>query len=155
MAQQIKPLSQERIGRALRALGINKMMVDEKLGFLFIWGKHPSSNLLALVTVGMKGAEQGNPVLAVLGRIIGLAPTDPNELLARANEWNKSMPWPRAYVVEGKLWVDYRVDLKEGVSESQLRNFLETFFASLSLFFTWIEGEDVLESPFTEPRLLG
>ncbi|AEV15121.1 hypothetical protein TCCBUS3UF1_710 [Thermus sp. CCB_US3_UF1] len=152
MVQPVEPLTAERIGRALKAMGL-KVLVNEDGEFLVLFKKDPSANPMALVNVAPQGS--ANQVLAVIALVKGHPPMEPEELLAKANEWNGTRRWPRALVRGGELLLDYHVDLEEGVTEAQLRNFLATAFSGIGQFLLWIEGGDDLEDLFRTLGLLG
>ncbi|MEN2981680.1 MAG: YbjN domain-containing protein [Thermus sp.] len=144
MHQPVEPLTAERIGRALKAMGLKVLVSQDEDGeFLVLFKKDLSAGPMALVNVALQGS--ANQVLAITALVKGHPPMEPAELLARANEWNTTKRWPRAFVKGGELLVDYHLDLEEGVTEAQLRNFLTTAFSGIGQFLLWMEEGDGLE----------
>uniref|UniRef100_A0A7C5RE15 YbjN domain-containing protein n=1 Tax=Thermus caliditerrae TaxID=1330700 RepID=A0A7C5RE15_9DEIN len=136
MNGQMEPLSQERIDRHLKRMGL-KVLKNPEDGQSLVLLKE-DTRATALVVVAAEGSD--SHILSVIAKIENVPPLGTEELLKRANDWNNEHRWPRAFVGEGGLYADFHVDLEKGVSEEQLRNFLLTAFLSLSRLLRWLEG---------------
>lgn len=152
MNAQVEPLSQRRIERHLRQMGLRALQAPEGHSMVLL-RTDEGSRVMALVVVAADGTS--NQVLSVVAKIEGALQLNPKDLLERANAWNKERRWPRVFVREGELYADYHVDLEKGVTEEQLRNFLDTAFLGLDLFLRWLEGRSEPDLGSLLRRLLG
>ncbi len=80
------------------------------------------------------------------------------EALGKANEWNATRRWPRAFVKDGHFFLDFHLDLEKGVHKELLKDVVATVLAGVSQFLLWLGGngeEDTVAGyPFAE-RWLG
>lgn len=141
----IGPLSRQRVGEVLRELGL-RFLTDADGDFVLLC-KEDAANSMAMVMVSVQGSE--DEILAIQAMVQNAPPLSSGEALGKANEWNATRRWPRAFVKDGHFFLDFHLDLEKGVHKELLKDVVATVLAGVSQFLLWLGGngeEDTLRA---------
>ncbi|RMH55861.1 MAG: hypothetical protein D6684_06575 [Deinococcus-Thermus bacterium] len=92
----------------------------------------PQGEAMALVVVGWQ-----KEVLVVQARVEGLEGVS----TLQTNAWNAQRRWPRAWVQEGRVHLDFQVLLWGDLGRGLLASILLPVIAAIGEFLEWIEQE--------------
>lgn len=129
----IRPLSREYVRETLREFGLNVLTDSDGDLLVILADKRVRGKAFMAFTVGPGG------VLGYIGQVQSV-PLDEATALLKANEWNARRRWPRAFVRDGELYLDYHWDLEHGIHPGLLRDLLLSVISGTAHFLLWLEG---------------
>lgn len=136
---QVQPFHRSMLQEVLDTFDL-QYLVDKDGDFVVLMRQEGLSGLAILhfVVSGVQGE-----VLSIMAQVENLPPFPEQELLEKANAWNAEYRWPRAFVKEGRLYLDFHVDLEAGIHPGLLRDMVGRVVAGVGQFMAWMEGKDL------------
>lgn len=130
----IRPLTREYVRQILEGLGLKVLTDPDGDPMVILADERVRTIAFAAFEVS------SGQVLGYIAQVQGAPDWTEEEALRRVNAWNAERRWPRAFLREGKIHLDYHWDLEEGIHPALLRDLLFNALAGTVQFLLWLDG---------------